>query len=263
MDNHLPADSRASVTLDNLIVPFTAALNAATKLQEIIQAINTHLPPGVSYNTELRLRFNRGIANDVNLSKRLVSEIVRRVIGFYVSQNLPAMYDAEGVRHFYFMREDIIRWHQSEPLYANYFQAPQQEIITIEVRYDNDIRTSTMPLSEDQMVGIAYGLNGLKDNRVTLRSNITNNIVNISDISNHALIYRIPLTLATEKLKRPYQVDVLQPDGTFLTIQFINAEFMQGILSVVKWYRLPNQGKNVLWKNLAQFTREGMIPLEF
>lgn len=93
-------------------------------------------------------------------------------------------------------------------------------------------------------------------------SSITKNIVSVSDIVEHTLIYRQPINLATEEIKRPYQVDVLQPNNTFLKVHFATPEFMQGIISVAYWKGFPDKGEEIIWKNLCQFTKEGHIPLK-
>ncbi|CAH6419319.1 Hypothetical protein HVR_LOCUS522 [uncultured virus] len=263
MDNYLPADSRARVTLDQLLTPLINAINNSISIRNITQALVDRLPPGISYQSELRMRMMRGLVmNDI--LKTRVLDIVRHVILMRIGEELPSITDTEGNKIYYYMREDVIRWYRQISDDNQYFQAPLQELVTIQIRYGEIVKQSVMPLSEDQMVGIAYGLNSMKERvNVTLISSITNETVNVDDIAKHALIYRLPINLATEELKRPYRVDVLEPEGNFRTLHFANPEFMQGILSVAQWFRLPNNGRDIMWKNLFQFTRETLVPLEF
>ena len=260
MDKYLPADSRAQVTLEHLLSPLTTSLNVSNSTNEIAKALIKHLPPGIAHAVELRWQMNRS-PTVIETMKVEVRQIVLNSMGMYVTKDLPAEHDSEDNRKFYYMREDVIRWYHSSPTNRDYFQIPVEEVVTIEFKDNNDILS--ISLTEDQMIGICYGINGLGDKLVTLKSSITNGLVSVADVTKHALIYRIPITLATERLKRPYQVDVLQSDGTFLTIYFVNPEFMQGIVSVANWYQLENQGKDLLWKNLYQLTREELVALEF
>jgi hypothetical protein len=110
----------------------------------------------------------------------------------HVCEELPAVIDAEGNRTIYYMREDVVRWIIK--LNDSHFQPPTQEIITIEVKYGDITKSSTMPLSEDQMVGIAYGISAMKNNKVTLRSSATKDLVEVENIAQHSLIYRLPIT---------------------------------------------------------------------
>lgn len=262
MDSYLPSDSRAQITLDRFIQPLLTDLYASNNITEVVKAIVTNLPYGIAYDTELRMRFNLAIT-DIRERQVQVDNIARAMILLRVCDNLPAILDADENRIYYYMREDIIRWYNSDPINIDFFAVPDVEIITIEIHNDNETKTSNITLNEDQIIGIAYGLDALHDNHVTLRSSITNAVVAVSDIVQHALIYRLPITLATEELKRPFRVDILQADDIYLTIHFINPEFMQGVLSIAQWYHLPNNGKNFLWENLFQFTREALIELVF
>lgn len=262
MDSYLPADNRASATLTLFLEPFMTSLSTAENIKDIVRTLTNHLPPGIAHEAELRMRMNRAIT-EITARKELVAKIVRNMIIMSVCRNLLSVsYGSEG-RQFYYMKEDIIRWYESNPTNVQYFATPPQETITIEVSKNDIIKTSNLTLGEDQMIGIAYGLNGLKDHNIQLESSITGTPVAVSDIAEHALVYRLPITLATEEIKRPYRVDILQTTGAFLTTHFVTPEFMQGVLSVAYWAQLPNNGKDKLWKDLYQFTREGLIPLEF
>lgn len=262
MDSYLPADNRASTTLTVLLQPFMTPLFASENVKDIVRALTNHLPLGIAHEAELRMRMNRAITK-IGDRKELVAEIVRNLIVMSVCRGFPFVTCENEGRQFYYMKEDIIRWYESNPTIIQYFGVLPQETITIEVSNNNMVKTSNLTLGQDQMIGIAYALNGLKDHNIKLRSSITGQLVAVSDIAEHALVYRLPITLATEEIKRPYRVDIIQANGTFLTTHFITPEFMQGVLSVSYWSHLPNNGKNTLWKDLYQFTREGLIPLEF
>lgn len=267
MDIHIPTDSRSSVTLSQMITPYTYALSRATSIKQVTKAIIDNLPPGIAHNTELRIKMIRG--RDIFVKSDQAATIAVNLILSQVCKGLSTIHDNQGNREIYYMREDLIRWYNSDLLNAQYFDAPNEEIITIAIQYDNSIKTANMKLTEDQIIGIAYGLNGIvanatiNNNKVTIHSSITNDRIEIDNITNHAIIYSLPITLATEEFKRPYRIDVIQPNKSFITLHFITPEFIQGILSVVQWYQIPNGGNGILWKNLFQFTREGLIPLCF
>lgn len=262
MNNYLPIDNRANTTLNLLLEPFMNSLSAAQNVKDIVETLTTYLPPGIAHGAELRMRMNRAI-KDTIAQKQLVDEIVRNMIIMDICRGLPSVSYENDERHFYYMREDIIRWYESNSSNVPYFATPSEETITIEVKKNDIVKTSKLTLGEDQMIGIAYALNGLNNNNIQLQSSITGGPVAISDIVNHTLVYRLPITLATEEIKRPYRVDILDTTGVFLTTHFVTPEFMQGVLSVAYWSQLPNNGKDILWKNLYQFTREGLIPLNF
>jgi len=261
MDTYTPADTRASLTLKHMITPYTSVLSEATSIREITNAIIKYLPPGIAYGTELRVKMIRG--ENIIFLRNQASLITIGIILRRVCEGLPSIITDEGNREIYYMREDLLRWYHSNPINAKYFMAPQDEIITVEIHTDDRIKTAVMKLTEDQMIGVAYGLNGMNDNKIILHSSITNAPVEIDKIVDHALIYRLPIILATERLKRPFSVEILRPDKLFITVYFVNPEFMQGVLSVAQWYKFPDNGNGILWKNLYQFTREGMIPLRF
>lgn len=262
MDSYLPADNRASTTLTVLLEPFMTPLFASENIKDIVRALTNHLPFGIAHEAELRMRMNRAIT-EITARKQLVAEIVRNLIIMNVCRGSPFVTNENEGRQFYYMKEEIVRWYESNPTIVEYFSVLPQETITIEVSKNNIVKTSNLTLGQDQMIGIAYALNGLKDHHIQLKSSITGEPVAVSDIADHALVYRLPITLATEEIKRPYRVDILQATGAFLTTHFITPEFMQGVLSVAYWAQLPNNGKDTLWKDLYQFTRDGLIPLEF
>lgn len=263
MNTYTPADDRARTTLYYMIQPYLYAVTAARSLPEIVKAINQYLPPGLARDTELRIRIFRVHNHDFVNQQLRALDIAREIIEIETSRELPSVVDAEDNKFYYYMREGLIRWFRSSPTNAEYLQTPPEEIITIQIKYGDKVKISALRLNQDQMIGIAYGLYAFNDDRVTLHSSITNAPVSVSDIAEHALIYRLPIDLATEKLKRPYTVDILTPAKTFMRVHFQTPEFMQGILSVAQWYQLPNQGKDFLWKDLTQFTREGIVPLTF
>jgi hypothetical protein len=246
MDIYKYADQRALLTLIKILAPYHQALTDTTSIKQITQVIIKHLPPSIAHNTELRVKMIRG--QDILFKKEKTREIANDLIVSQICKELPAIYNQDGNREIYYIREDIINWYYSDPYNAKYLPPPEEENILIEIHHENNVKRSTMKLTEDQLIGIAYGLNAFADNKIILHSSIFLDPLDIKDITSHALIYKLPITLATEQLKRPFQVDILQPDTSFLTIHFITPQFMQGVLSVAQWYHLPNNGKNILWK---------------
>lgn len=268
MNIYSPADDRAIITLEKLINPFINDINNSTNIKNIVDAIVTNFPYGFAHQIELRMRFQFNTAalteGRINTDVRnTIIDIAKHVLLQRICDDLPMLHDAEGNRQYYYMREDVISWYNSDALNVNYFAVPDTETITIELHYPDTIETSNLTLNEDQIVGISYAMTKFIDNFITLRSSITNDFVNVNDIAEHALIYRLPITLASEELKRPYRVDIIQSNLVSITLHFNNPEFMQGIISVAQWHNLPNNGKDFLWTKLFQLTREGLIALEF
>lgn len=256
MDLYLPSDNRAEYTLNLILDPFIKDLYNSNSIKDITTSIVTYLPPGIAHEVELRFRMKRD-TKDVDLFKIHVDNVVRHIILSRVCIELPYII-IDDDRVCYYMREDILAWIDK----YHYFNYPPEEIITVSIQ-DN---RSELTLNKDQIIGMAYAINAANTlglPKITLHSSVTKSDVSIHDIVEHALVYRLPITLATEQYKRPYRVDILQSDNNFLTINFKEPYFVQGLISVCHWLQIPNRGKNVIWKNLFQFTREGLIPLTF
>lgn len=262
MHAYIPADDRATVTLFRLMEPYIKAVNTSVSIKELTKAIAYHFPFQCAHLIELRLRMELIHGYNPTRAKFLAIKFAEDSIIRSVCETLQREIDSDSNFRYYYMREDIIRWFESQPWRKEQFNKPEEEVITVEISSREKIKTRTLTLTEDQMIGITYGLTSMNDDRVVLYSSITENRVSISNIANHALIYRLPIDLATEKLKRPYSVDIVKADKTFQTLHFINPEFMQGVLSVAHWYGLPYNGKDILWKNLTEFTKQGVIPLQ-
>lgn len=296
MDICEPVDDRASVTLDRMITPYLNSILDSTSVKEIISAIITHLPPSIAHGVELRFRLFIMKEHNFNTQRLYVIElahklITARICKFFFDANVNlfnpmftqnkntrkdknnVVYgDIVGDPRKIFSREDVIKWFRSIPDCDKYLTIPTDEIITVEVKFGDHFNSNSLILTEDQIIGIAYGLNGIGKDNIILKSSITNNIISITNIIEHSLIYKLKILLATEKLKRPYQVDILQNNNklqsgqignnSYITIHFSNPEFMQGLLSVARWYQLPGDGKEILWKNLCKFTPGGNIPLK-
>lgn len=248
MDQYLPVDDRAETTLELILQPYIDHLYDSDNVKDLITGIITYLPSGLAYETELRFRMKRGLT-DIDDMKLLLDDIGTYIILSRVCKNLPYLLDNKGVKKYYYMRENIISWNNEH----EYFTPPPSEVITINIGSDS----SELELNQDQMVGIAYAVHNT-NNQIKLYSSVTNKEVQVDNIVKHSLIYRLPIDLATEQLKRPYRIDI--GDNT---INFTTPYFLQGVLSVASWLGLPNNGKNIIWKNLFQFTREGLIPLTF
>lgn len=266
MDQYLPADTRAEITLIELLQPFVRAVTAATALPELSRAYSqSHLPPKITNAIELRVNMRRQL--DLEQKKELAIDTARSVVAYNICQdlNLPSQDGPEETRIYYYLREDLMAWVELHRGTFSHFVTLPKEIIRIEIEHGEHRSGRQMELSQDQMLGIAYGLAGIQMEtyRVTLTSSITQAVVDVNTLAKHALIYRLPLNLATEELQRPYRVEVLEPGGSYIRLRFVNPEFMQGLLSVAHWYRLENQGRGYLWQHLEQFTREGIIPLGF
>lgn len=263
MNIYSPADDRATTCFRILMQNFHTNINNSNTTNDIVNAIVTGLPFALAYLTELRLKFSLNNSKNIEEQKILTIDIAEYEVLSSICEGLPFVHDSNGSKLYYYMREDIVNWYNSSPGNINFFPNPQVEIITIQINHPTNPKTSNLKLNKDQIIGICYALDGINNNYITIRSSITNDVVNVSDIAQHALAYRLPIELATERLKRPFSVDILQSNNIFITLYFINPEFMQGIMSTAQWYNLENNGKNLLWKNLTQFTREGLISLVF
>lgn len=259
------ADVRANQTLQRLLTSYDSAIEAAASIKEVTAAITKYLPPGLAYDVELRVKMFMMTNKEKSLVtwKRVARNVAHDLVRQRVCHGLPYTRVQADRPVIEYTREDIIKWFTLDTNNTKYFTAPEDETVTVEIKYGDKTKVRSLQLTEDQMIGIVYALVGLNDPRVTLTSSITQRPVEIKKIVNATPLYYNPIDVATEKLKRPYTIEVVQPDGTFKPLHFVNPEFIQGILSVAQWYGLPNQGRDILWKNLTQFTREGVISLEF
>jgi hypothetical protein len=259
-------DDRAKETLHQIVKPCRDAVLTANTLPELGKVIKQYLPSMIAYNVELQLRIDR--MNDHHTGLHVLAFMtIDSILGREICQGLPVEIDENGTRWVYYTREDIIRWYQ-ERTRKDYFVAPiTEEIIDVQLLYgDHQLKMKRLTLTQDQVVGIAYGLDVLETkygHHVQWFSSITGRALNEHSIVNHTLIYRLPRDDATDKLKRPYTVEVLKSDDTFQTLHFVHPEFMQGLVSAAMWFNLPDRGKGVLWRNLTQFTREGVVALDF
>lgn len=253
--NPSPVDSRAAVTLNNLLTPLFEAVTTATDKKEIQRAIVTFLPFGLASSLELYMAIqDRGQRFTLEQRRSYVTNQAVNLLGQLI---------AKMTRFHTYMREDVLRWYNSNPDNRRFFLPPNDETITITLTADR-VRQQQLRLSEDQLIGIAYGLHSLANRpspQVDIISSITNAPIEFDRIVENAYVYRLPHEDATERLKRPFRVEIIQADGSMLPVYFVHAEFMQGLLSVASWYGLPNAGEGTLWMNLSQFTREGEIPL--
>lgn len=249
---NLPADLRAETTLRQLLNPYLDKVENATSAKEVISAIGRHLPSGLAHQTELRLRLY--MLQDTKLSaiKSQAESITIDIIAKSIS--------TLG----YYTRENILDWYEASAVAIRYFTKPSDEIITITTGlHMAKIKSREVKLSNDQFIGIAYGLHALQSTQVQLQSSLLTTPIDVATIIKTSTTYFQPIELAVNKLKRPYTVEIINRDDTSTNVHFSNPEFMQGLLSVAVWHDLPNNGNNILWKNLTQFTREGIIPLEF
>lgn len=261
-----PVDDRATETLHQLVKPCRDAVSAALTMAGVGRALGAHLPGMIAHNIELKLRMNRMNDNHTQLIHLALSALDSG-LAKEICEGLPVEIDEQEVRWFYYTREDVLRWYEERPQ-KQYFVAPtMEETIDVQLLYgDHQLKMKRLILTQDQIVGISYGLVALEakyGHRIQWFSALLDRSVNERDIVRHTVIYRLPRDDATEKLKRPYSVDVLKEDETFQTIHFIHPEFMQGLVSAASWFDLPDRGKGILWKNLTQFTQEGVIELDF
>jgi len=263
MDQYYPADNRASVTVNNLLLPFIQNVEAARTTAELRRCYsNSRLPPTIATDIELRVALNR--SQPLEIQKENAIQTARLMIGYHVCRalELPNQLQPDDSRIYYYIRENIMDWLQRFPPDL-FFGNPGIEVVAIQINTINYNRQSEMTLTEDQMMGIVYAIGGLNPDApaITIISSLTNEPVDVRSLIEHTLIYRLPTTLATEELKRPYRVEIRQSDGSYIRLRFVHPEFMQGVLSVAHWYRLSNNGRGSLWRSLEQFTREGIIPL--
>lgn len=251
--NKLPADLRAEITLKQTLRQYLDKIENAVSSKDIVEAILHYLPPGLAHRTELRLRLYMLTNTNITAIKSQAKEITLAIIAQSISAST------------YYTREDVLLWYRDNT--TDYFIAPEDEIITITINDGNDHMPKTkareVKLTQDQLVGIAYGLTALQSNRVQLESSLTKGTLDIVSIIKTAPLYFQTIELALDKLKRPYTVEIVDSNNFWQTIHFTNAEFMQGLASVAQWHGLSNNGKDIIWKNLTQFTREGLIPLQF
>ena len=262
MDIYTPVDNRSVITLNTMISPYINAVVLATSLKDIIDAMFIHLPPQTAADLELRLRMHIRNNKDFSQQKQMAIDLSKKLIELYVCQRLPYFYSDDN-KVFYYTREDLVQWYNSNPVFHHFIQQSPPETITVSINYNGIIKTSNISLSKDQLIGICFSLYGLNINHITLSSSLDNQLINPTIIVNSSLLYTTPITTPMNKLQRPYSVDVVQPDKSFRTLHFLNPEFIQGITSVSSWNQLPNNGINVLWKNLTQYTYDGIIDLTF
>lgn len=255
MTESIPVDTRAAATLLHLLYPLNTALSGATDKKSVESALITYLPFGMATAIELKMAVR-------NRNQRMsIPELKQFVYG--EAQRLLKRSITPGNRFHTYMREDIVRWYNSNPTHQNYFRNPGVETILITVTTPDRVRKQVLTLSEDQLVGIAYGLHSLahlQTPHITTMSSVTNAPIEFNQIVENALSYRMVDELATERLTRPYRVEIIA-GGAASPVYFVQPEFMQGLLSVASWYDLPNRGEGTLWQNLTQFTRDGEIRL--
>lgn len=129
------------------------------------------------------------------------------------------------------------------------------ESITVTIIRKDMVNKFNLYLDHDRLVGIIFGLIGMKYYpEITSKTLITLSI-SINDILDQ-WIYDIKLK---DKLSRPYSVDIINANGLFQTVYFTNIELVQGLSFVAKWYDLPDNGLDYLWNNLTK----GSIPITF
>lgn len=259
--NKLPTDNRAYDTLKSILKFYIDEISKCGTIKELIKIISSKLPYNLAYITELKLKVYSRTHKSFELQKIYVLQLVEELVEEEICTNLLYIVE-ENRRIYYYTRENVINWFNSHDSYKTYFNNPSDEIITIESMYENKLYIFTHNLTNDELIGICYGLNGIPSHELQLKSSVTNNKnIVIENIVEHSLVYRVEIQLATERLKRPYQIDVIQKDKQWLTLYFKDSEFMKGIITVSRWFNLPDMGKNVLWKNLCQYTNNGLIPL--
>lgn len=261
MNLYQPADDRAEETLKYLLATLWSALQAAQTQRDVGGMLSAALPFGLAHNTELQLRLEFPFGTEIEKLRTGAYTFAYKAIANSIAKDLPAILVLRNHIH-YFTREDVIRWMRNSPIYKDVYVPP--EIITISVTgFPN---SSQMELNEDQMNGLAFAIEGTEQaRRPILMSSVTERPVDTAAIVAHSPIYVIEPPLATDKLRRPYRIDIRQADRTFKTIYFDDPDFMQGVLSVISWQSppLPNNGKGSLWENLQEFTRDGYVNLTF
>jgi hypothetical protein len=258
MAGYEPADDRATATLDVLLQLLRSALEDDETYTDVGQTLAVVLPTGLAHPTELELRIAHPFATDMATLKRAAYDIARRNVAKSIAAELPSMVVGRTKIHYY-TREDVVRWIRANPYYKD-LDIPEETITITVMEYPEPAH---MPLTSDQMNGIAFAIAGLEQHRrPTLTSSLTQRPVHIQDIVQHAPIYTAEIPLATERLKRPYTVELRGPDREFHSVFFVVPEFMQGVLSVAHWLKLPEAGHNTVWRNLSEFTREGTVELD-
>jgi hypothetical protein len=252
MHKYLPVDLRARTTFNSLFIDYVALMEldefrSIEGIAKCLKIITDHLPIGIAHKCELQFKINRYGASIKGLKNRIL-EIIKKSILSLICEDLHNVFDEIGDRVFYYTREDIILWYKFAG-YPKYVKAPDEEIVTIEIKYDTIVKSSNVTLTKEQLLGIIHGLYGVNDNHITLRSSIINDFIKREDM--------VKYTYNLAKSVYPYYVDILQPNGNYSTINFLTPEFMQGILSVAKWTH-----RNDIWKNLYQLIDTNRIILD-
>lgn len=257
MEGYEPADDRAAATLDVLLTLLGSALEDDETRTEVGHTLGVVLPTGLAHATELELRIEHPGTTDIATLRRFAYDIARRNVAKSIAVELPSMKVGRNIIHYY-TREDVQRWIRSNPYYKD-LDLPLETITITVAEYPEP---SDLPLTSDQMNGCAFAIMGVESNRrPTLTSSVTERTVNVEDIVQHAPIYTIPIELATDRLQRPYTVELRGTDREFHPVYFAVPEFMQGVLSVAAWLNLPAAGQDTVWRHLTQFTKEGIVEL--
>lgn len=247
-------DSRAVETLRELTFPFFFAVQKALDHRHLIRAILNNLPYGMASVLELKLVLqNRREDWGLNPEKAWLTQAAAEVIQSAITAETPFKSIS---------REAVVDWYFRKPDHQKYLIAPREEIFEVTLPDANE----TMVLTEEQLMGLIYGLYAMgitdmkSDSPVMITSNITNEPVEIQRLIDNATAYQRPIELATERLRRPYHVDLIMADGV-LPLYFQTPQFMQGLISVAAWYGLEDRGRDILWTDLTRFSREGDVPL--
>lgn len=245
MTSHRPVDNRATLTLTEMLTPFFILLDNSNDKKQITKVIVTHLPFGIASTLELKLAIiDRNQRLTLTDQKSFIREQVISLLERIVTK---------GTGFKTYSREDLIRWYNSDPFYLKYFSQPSEETFTINV----NTQQQRLRLSEEQLIGIAYGLHAMKNQltpHITIISSLTKSPIEIDRIVQNEGGYHH--TMSSKNIMRPYRVDILS-NSTFSPVYFAYPEFMQGLLSVAKWYQLPNRGEGILWQNLIANTPDG------
>lgn len=247
---YLPVDNRAEITINNILSNLFDKISKAKKIRDIGNILLENLPIGIAYESELILNISRNVESLEN-KKKLIKTIIYQSIAKRARRDNSSLY---------FSREDINKWYKASDIDKNFFPQPTSEIIKVDF-IKNSIKTKfDLSIDEDQLVGISYGIIAIGESQnIRLISSITSDIINIYEIVSRYSLYRKEPKSPIERLKKPYQVEILDQNYLFVTTYFDRIEFMQGVISPSSWLGIAHNGENLAWKFFYRFTQEGLI----
>lgn len=245
-----PVDERSEIALQELTQNLNESLNKCSSFKQMINTLKTCLPFDFAFKIELGI-LQRKFKSTSQEAFKFITNRTKFFLCEKFCETLISFNDK-----IYFMREDIVLWLENNQEYKRYFSIRDEEIT-----FKNETDEVKLSLTQEQLIGIIIILQNEKN--LKLISNVTNKSIDVSEILSKCHIYKFAPQLSTDKLKRPYQVDIY---GT--TYYFLTENFMKGVICGSLYLSGDdslsyNEGE--YWKNLLKLTREGLerIKLKF